>query len=755
MNLYHNLLRPKSELAGAGVSAFLAATTFALQDFMLFTPQIGQSMAVLFAVTSALRTRAGFKLYRYHRNLSSTQPFTIKSEKLYKSQSVYYVGQGFEWTAEHTKRITDLYQRRNLGFLHASRREKKLKNWALVHKHSTIGKLLHRYFSSYHILNPYPPRNATGTSAIHGIGTWEGEESVYFDIDISKHMAIYGGTGSGKTTTMLSFITQDIDAGRPTIVIDPKGGFKVFAAMWDAAKRNDKIGQFRIIHLAFPEHSCQCNPVGTYHRITEVSGRLAEGIDSEEAYKSFAWLKSNFIAMGCHYLGIQPSFDKIKYYMTRCDELVENYCRAYIERHAASFDKAQAVIDLQLSTIKTMSLDGNAYGHAKATVAIVRAVEQLIENQWVPDHPQLRTMMSYVHENIVHERKLIRNIEPILEKLTTGSIAQIMVPDYENMDSDRPILDWDQLIHDGGCLYVGTNALGDRTVSSTFIQILLEEFSNHLGQRYQYGQDYGRLTPSKDKEGFLTNKVAFHIDEISAIRTKAVKNLLARVGEAGVLMRIYTQSHADMVYTFGSREDMESAIDNFGAILMHRVNNPNTADLLISRINQVGIEKEGRMYGSADSSSPETDEDFSSSNLQREDDEKTTLLAQQNITALPTGEAFILTSGQHVDKVRVPLVMPSAEGAPESIRDMIEVMKRNDEHRVQHDSFNDEWFQSTYPEFNHVEWDASDPDNQPQRVRGNFSREPLMPVQQVDMTMKAQVGAEDAAFSAQEDTLGG
>ena len=94
--------------------------------------------------------------------------------------------------------------------------------------------------------------------------------------------------------------------------------------------------------------------------------------------------------------------------------------------------------------------------------------------------------------------------------------------------------------------------------------------------------------PRADK-WFLPKTVALHIDELSAIKPTAVKNLLARAGEVGVKLRIYTQSHADLVNPLGSRENAEAAIDNFGAILMFRVNNWNTCLLYTSPSPRDGL----------------------------------------------------------------------------------------------------------------------------------------------------------------------
>jgi len=132
------------------------------------------------------------------------------------------MGKGYEWTAEHTKRIKDLYDRKNTVFLYASKFEKKFKAWLLVHKRKLVIAQLFLFFDSYYILNPFPPRNQTGTAAIHAIGTWEGEESILMNIDATNHILVVGGTGAGKSCGFQVLVSQDIESGRPTIGIDPK-----------------------------------------------------------------------------------------------------------------------------------------------------------------------------------------------------------------------------------------------------------------------------------------------------------------------------------------------------------------------------------------------------------------------------------------------------------------------------------------------------------------------------------------------------
>jgi len=513
---------------------------------------------------------------------------------------------------------------------------------------------------------------------------------------MTNHILVAGGTGSGKSSALQVLLVQDVLSGRATIVIDPKGGYKLYSACYDAAVQGEKVERFKIVHLAYPEYSAQYNAIGQYYRITEVSSRIIEGIDSEEAYKQFAWMKSNYIAVALHYLGIRATFDEINKHMTRCDELVVKYCSAYVERNGES-----SQLDQSLRDIKNAAKDQkrNPNEHSLEATRTGKAVTRMIKQGQIPDSNELQVILSYLNENVSHERKLVRNIEPILQKLTTGSIQQIMVPDYDNVESEKPIIEWAQILNDSEVVYIGTNALGDSTVSSTFVQVVLEDLTSHLGSVYQYGSDYGRLKKSNTPNKFLPNDVAIHIDELSAVKTTSVRNLLARAGEVGVKLRIYTQDLADIVQSMGGREEAETALGNFGAIFMFRVNNINTAEILTSRVQKVAIEREGRMYSATESPKADTAEDFASTSVQREELTEVPLVSNENLQALPTGQAFALINGTRLVKVTFPLISIDDTIIPDTIRGMVETMKKNDAMRVPSTEYQDLWFSGAYPEF--------------------------------------------------------
>jgi hypothetical protein len=57
--------------------------------------------------------------------------------------------------------------------------------------------------------------------------------------------------------------------------------------------------------------------------------------------------------------------------------------------------------------------------------------------------------------------KIVASLLPLLEKLTTGTLAALLAPDYHDLDDARPILDWQQAIRQKAVVYVGLDALSD------------------------------------------------------------------------------------------------------------------------------------------------------------------------------------------------------------------------------------------------------------------------------------------------------
>lgn len=50
-------------------------------------------------------------------------------------------------------------------------------------------------------------------------------------------------------------------------------------------------------------------------------------------------------------------------------------------------------------------------------------------------------------------------IATVIRKLTTGKIEELLSPDYTDVNDERPIFDWEEVIRKRGIVYVGLDAL--------------------------------------------------------------------------------------------------------------------------------------------------------------------------------------------------------------------------------------------------------------------------------------------------------
>ncbi|HIC1509836.1 TPA: AAA family ATPase [Klebsiella pneumoniae] len=80
--------------------------------------------------------------------------------------------------------------------------------------------------------------------------------------------------------------------------------------------------------------------------------------------------------------------------------------------------------------------------------------------------PILDGLRSAVRYDRTYFDKIVASLLPLLEKLTTGKTAELLSPDYQDIDDTRPIFDWEQIIRKKAVVYVGLDALSDSEVAS-------------------------------------------------------------------------------------------------------------------------------------------------------------------------------------------------------------------------------------------------------------------------------------------------
>ena len=97
-----------------------------------------------------------------------------------------------------------------------------------------------------------------------------------------------------------------------------------------------------IFHLGFPAVSCRYNPIGNFTRVTEVANRISNQLPSSgdsAAFKDFGWQFINSMAMALVSMGEKPDYEKMKFYITKMDVLLEKYLNFWLPTVIAGLDE--------------------------------------------------------------------------------------------------------------------------------------------------------------------------------------------------------------------------------------------------------------------------------------------------------------------------------------------------------------------------------------------------------------------------------
>ncbi len=263
---------------------------------------------------------------------------------------------------------------------------------------------------------------------------------------------------------------------------------------------------------------------------------------------------------------------------------------------------------------------------------------------------------------------------PLLEKLTTGRIAELLAPDYLDMNDARPIFDWEQVIRKKAVVYIGLDALSDSVVASAVGNSMFADLVSVAGHIYKHGMHAG--LPGK---GEGKNVVNLHCDEFNELMGDEFIPLINKGGGAGMQVTAYTQTSSDIEARIGNAAKTAQVQGNFNNMIMLRVRENRTAELLTTQLPQVEIYTKTLVSGHQDTADVSAGQDFTSSTQDRVGTVKVPLLEPSDIVTLPKGQAFALLEGGQLWKIRMPLPAGDTDDVlmPENIARVAEAMRQN------------------------------------------------------------------------------
>jgi conjugative coupling factor TraD (TOL family) len=367
-------------------------------------------------------------------------------------------------------------------------------------------------------------------------------------------------------------------------------------------------------------------------------------------------------------LGRRPDYQQVRRYINDIEPLFVEYARELLHRNGSE-DWEKSVSEIAENT-KERNLPAALRGRHPEAIALMRYLQE----QDLYD-PVLDGLVSAFKYDKTYFDKIVSSVGPLMEKLTTGKVAELISPDYLNAEDNRPIFEWLEVIRRKGIVYVGLDALTDTTVASAVGNSMFADLVSVAGHIYKHGIADPVDDPSQSPNILPT--ISLHADEFNELIGDEFVPLLNKAGGAGFQVTAYTQTWSDVEARIGNRAKAGQVAGNFNTMIMLRVKELATAEMLTDQLPRVEVFTLMSVSGVDDSSDPTSGVDFKSRNEDRISVSEVPMLTPAELVALPKGQAFALLEGGQLWKLRMPL--PDAKNdpvMPESLTDIANEMER-------------------------------------------------------------------------------
>lgn len=664
------LLRPPVELWSALVAFCGGAIALWSPNLFMLTPSTAYACSFVLFLLAIYRGQQGWTILRYHRNLRKLPEYILAAKDIPVSRQRLFLGKGFRWEQKHTQRLRDTLRPWGLAYveptlLYAWARRKE-QEW----EHTPFFRHFVKWLSTRAWWNPVAPLPPVGGSPqLHAVEL--NEHDVWMDLkERVGHILVLGTTRVGKTRLCEVLVTQDIRRGDVVILFDPKGDAELLKRMYVEAKRCGREKDFYMFHLGYPDISARYNAIGNFSRVTEVATRIATQIPSEGealAFREFAWRFTNIIARALVALGRRPDYHQIAQYVTNIEPLLQDYCRMCLPKIDPEW--LTQVKRYEMSMTDT-NVPASMRGRSKYSIALVKYIKE--KRYFDPIVDGLRSAFEY---DKTYFDKLVATLLPLMEKLITGKTSELIAPNYFDIKDPRPIFDWMQIIRKKAVVYIGLDALSDTMVAGAVGNSMFSDLVSVAGQIYKFGVGYGIPDEVEIRKTMPT--ISLHCDEFNEIIGDEFIPLLNKAGGAGMQVTAYTQTWSDVEARVGSPSKAGQVVGNFNTIVMMRVREFETAELLTNQLPQVEVATIMVVSGANDAGTLGTGTEFSSNNQDRISVLEAPMLTPAEIVKLPKGQAFVLMEGAQLHKIRLPLLDASQDvDMPDSIEKVAEDMEK-------------------------------------------------------------------------------
>ena len=639
-----NFVREPVELYSGIVMLCAGLLCYQIPSLFLLTSQVGVWAGCGLFATSLVRFWQGFKLKRYHVRLLSMPHYALSTIDVPISRSTLFIGRGFEWEPLHRQRLHLLGQLKDAHYLKPSRLTGYARRYIHAYPHSTLAKGLSAPFSPF---KPLPP--VGGKSWLHGVGSDRETVITLPQANRNSHTLVFGMTRVGKTRLLSTLVNQDIRNGEAVLLIDPKGDADLLKDMYAACKAAGRLSDFRILHAGMPEISAKYNPLFSFSDISEVATRVTSAISAEgegKQFADFAWRYLNITSTCLREMGEPINYRTLSFFVMRPRQLLMAYCDKTLPAVLPDYEvKVTLMLEKLLSAHQ-----GNRKGAPVEIPTRADAVRELVakfieENisEGNAGNLQQGILNDLHHAAKMGEEfygKITASLSPVFDKINKTAAGDIF--SWES-SFGLPVVNLEEVIKRKQICYIGLDSMSNKTMSEAVGQAVIADLISLCGRLY------------KDNPNQV-HSLCLHADELAEMVRDEFITLVNKAGGAGIKVTAYTQTINDLGAVFGTNQHKpKMLLGNFGTIIMLRVANLDTARVFTECLPSVLTLSGLPSTTSQDKSFGENGELFTTSNTDVIQQERQQLIVENDVFSLPKGQAFVLTQGGTVYKIRIPL----------------------------------------------------------------------------------------------------
>ena len=649
-----NLLRDPTEIYSALTLLSLSLLTYCLPHLLLLTQHMGLYAALSLGGLGCVRALQAYRVIRYQKRLIAMPYFAMTTTQVPQSQRWLFVGRGFRWFPRHTQRLHQIKQVENERFLQRSKVHQAVILFCKNHESTPLAALLR----SPSRLNPFRPGpDVGGKPYLHGLG--DSDTPVFIPQSIRVgHTFVVGTTRVGKTRLASILINQDIRNGDAVIVVDPKGDLELVRDMYSACKASNRLEDFRIVHLGFPELSACYNPLKRFDQVSEVATRITDAIAAEgegKQFAAFAWKYVNIVAICLEEMQQLISYKTIGFYITRLDQLLMAYADTIMPSRLPNYvTEVQAIIADNDARVDKY---GNPYPAMDRAKAVAKYFKKYISDtiaQGNVDSLQDQIIIDLYDATLMDKTyydKITASVGPVLSEINKSNASGIF--SFNQAASEIELMD---CIKNKRVIYIGLDSLTNANIAQAVGKAFLSDLVSTAGKIYKESNAHYRLN--------------LHCDELSEIIQDSFVKILNKAGGAGYQVTAYAQTKQDLEVALGSKAKAEVTEGNLNTLIILRVKNDETANLLINVLPKVDVVSHTQVSMVSDTPHGEEGVFFNTTNEDRVQKNSVDMLEVDDITSLPKGQAFVLVNGGELYKVRIPL--PLNDGlAPDDIKSVL------------------------------------------------------------------------------------